>query len=296
MLPLLEFAGDAQEHSMREAYDRMADKFGLSEEERRELLPSGKQPVIENRVGWARTFLTKSGLLESPRRGYFRITGSGTQVLAESPEQIDVRLLERFPAFIEFRGRRSKRDGPATLDEVSDGSHAQTPRELLERSHQQLKDDLAQELLAQVKLCSPAFFERLVVQLLLAMGYGGSLRDAGQAIGRSGDGGIDGIIKEDRLGLDVIYIQAKRWEGNVGSSEIRNFVGSLVGQNAHKGVFITTSGFSRDARDYAKTISHNVVLIDGETLAELMIDHGVGTTTQDVYEVKAVDTDYFVEG
>ena len=296
MLPLLRLAEDKQEHSIREAYDSIANLFQLSEGERRQPLPSRQQPIIENRVGWARTYLAKAGLLESTRRAHFRITELGLEVLSQNPPGIDVQFLRQFPAFVEFTKIRKDGDGgrePQAEEEGTDSSR--TPQELLEYGYQRIRSDLAQELLSQVKQASPQFFERLVVELLLRMGYGGSRRDAGEAIGRSGDGGIDGIIKEDRLGLDVIYIQAKRWEGVVGSKEVRNFVGSLVGQKANKGVFITTSGFSRDALDYVTTIGHKVILIDGETLAQLLIDSDVGVSGVISYEVKKIDTDYFAE-
>jgi len=289
MLPLLKLAQDKQEHAIRDAHGHIAQLFGLTEDERRELLPSGQQPIIENRVGWAKTYMTKAGLFESTRRGHFRITDLGMEVLSQNPPSIDLNFLRQFPSFIEFT--RVRKDS----DEEEDAASSRTPQELLEYGYQRIRKDLAQEIRDLVKGCSPRFFERLVVKLLLKMGYGGSRIDAGEAIGRTNDGGIDGIIKEDKLGLDVIYIQAKRWEGNVGSGEIRNFVGSLVGQNANKGVFITTSDFSRDAQEYAKTIGHNVILVDGQMLADLMIDHDVGVSTVDSYEVKKVDTDYFLE-
>lgn len=292
MLPLLKFADDKKEHSIKEAIDHIADLFKLTEEQRKEVLPSGRSYVIDNRVGWARTYLKKAGLLEDTRRSYFRITNSGAEVLATSPTEINVKFLQKFPEFNEFRKKKDDEgeQGQAIQEETS-----QTPQELLEYGYQKIKRDLAQELIESVKKVSPRFFEQLVIELLLKMGYGGSLKDAGKAIGQSGDGGIDGIIKEDKLGLDVIYIQAKRWENVVGSKEIRNFVGSLVGQKANKGVFITTSGFTKDAREYIKTVTHKVILIDGEMLSQLMIENNVGVSTVINYEVKKIDSDYFVE-
>jgi len=292
MLPLLKFAGDKKEHSIREAIDHIADSFKLSEGERKEVLPSGRSYIIDNRVGWARTYLKKAGLLEDTRRSFFQITEKGTGVLAKSPTEINIKFLQNFPEFNEFRKR--KEDGEEQ-EHVIQEETSQTPQELLEYGYQKIKRDLAQELLISVKKASPRFFEQLVVELLLKMGYGGSLKDAGKAIGQSGDGGIDGIIKEDKLGLDVIYIQAKRWENVVGSKEIRNFVGSLVGQKANKGVFITTSGYTKDALEYVKTITHKVILIDGEMLAQLMIENNVGVSGIINYEVKKIDSDYFVE-
>ena len=292
MLPLLKFAGDKKEHSIREAIDHIADSFKLSEGERKEVLPSGRSYIIDNRVGWARTYLKKAGLLEDTRRSFFQITEKGTGVLAKSPTEINIKFLQNFPEFNEFRKR--KEDGEEQ-EHVIQEETSQTPQELLEYGYQKIKRDLAQELLISVKKASPRFFEQLVVELLLKMGYGGSLKDAGKAIGQSGDGGIDGNIKEDKLGLDVIYIQAKRWENVVGSKEIRNFVGSLVGQKANKGVFITTSGYTKDALEYVKTITHKVILIDGEMLAQLMIENNVGVSGIINYEVKKIDSDYFVE-
>jgi len=294
MLPLLKLAGDKKEHSIREAIDHIADLFKLSEGERKEVLPSGRSYIIDNRVGWARTYLKKAGLLEDTRRSYFTITNKGSEVLAQSPKEINVKFLQQFPQFMEFRKRKDDEE-ETEQERVIQEETTQTPQELLEYGYQKIKRDLAQEIIETVKKASPRFFEQLVVELLLQMGYGGSLKDAGKAIGQSGDGGIDGIIKEDKLGLDVIYIQAKRWENFVGSKEIRNFVGSLVGQKANKGVFITTSGFTKDALEYVKTITHKVILIDGEMLAQLMIENNVGVSTVINYEVKKIDSDYFVE-
>ncbi len=294
MLPLLQFAGDKQEHSIRDAIEHIADLFELSEEDRRELLPRGQGDIIGNRTGWARTYLKKAGLLESPRRGYFKISDLGLEVLRKKPSKINVKFLEQFPQFIEFRTIHKEKNNEKEAEEIGFGS-TQTPQELLEYGYQKITNDLSQEILTLVKQCSPRFFEKLVVELLLKMGYGGSLKDAGKAVGQSGDGGIDGIIKEDKLGLDVIYIQAKRWEGIVGSKEIRNFVGSLVGQKANKGVFITTSDFTKDALEYVKTITHKVILIDGEMLTRLMIENDIGVSKVISYDIKKIDSDYFVE-
>ena len=291
MLPLLKLAGDKKEHSIREAIDSVSGLFRLSDEQKKEVLPSGRSYIIDNRVGWARTYLKKAGLLEDTRRSYFRITEEGLGALAKSPTEINIKFLQQFPGFNEFRKKKDDEEE----EPVSQGDSSQTPQELLEYGYQKIKRDLAQELIESTKKVSPRFFEQLVVELLLKMGYGGSVKDAGKAIGQSGDGGIDGIIKEDKLGLDVIYIQAKRWENVVGSNEIRNFVGSLVGKNANKGVFITTSGFTRDALEYVKTITHKVILIDGDMLAQLMIENNVGVSGVISYEVKKIDSDYFLE-
>lgn len=297
MLPLLQLARDGKPHSLSEAVELLGNAFGLSEDERRELLPSGRQARFDNRVGWARTYLKKAGLLESTGRGTFRITERGLALLRENPPEITNELLFQFPEFKEFKSRQvSRLDSAAVQTRHSGGRVTSTPEEVLEASYQELRRELAQELLDRVKRCSPRFFEQLVVDVLVAMGYGGSRTDAGQAIGQTGDGGIDGIIKEDRLGLDVVYIQAKRWDRTVGRPEVQAFAGSLEGQRARKGVFITTSQFSQDARRYVEIIEKRIVLIDGEQLAQLMIDHGVGVTEVSHYVVRRIDLDYFGEG
>lgn len=294
MLPLLRFAGDGADHTKREAVDSLAEQFGLTATERAQLLPSGRQAIFDNRVGWANSYLKKAGLLEAPRRGALRITARGKQVLVQNPTRIDVKFLEQFPEFIEFReGARNSRTEPTP--EAPDASTDKTPEEALEFAHQSIRQALAEELLTRILACSPEFFERLVVELLVKMGYGGSRRDAGERIGQSGDGGIDGIIKEDRLGLDTIYIQAKRWQGSVGRPEIQKFVGALQGQRAKKGVFITSSTFTADATEYGSRIDTKVVLIDGQQLANLMIDFDVGVSAAATYVVKRIDSDYFEE-
>lgn len=298
MLPLLQIAVDGETHQFRATVEALAQHFRLTETERRELLPSGKQSTFDNRVGWARTYMTKAGLLESPKRGLFRITDQGRRVLQQNPPVLNVQFLEQFEEFRQFRALRRDRLPPASTigESVSLTEPAeQTPEESLETAYQTLRESLAGEILQTVKKCSPEFFEQLVVDLLVRMGYGGSRREAGQAIGRSGDEGIDGIIKEDRLGLDIIYVQAKRWEGVVGRPEVQKFAGALQGQRARKGIFITTSAFSREASDYAKQIETKIILVDGSTLAEYMIDHSVGVTSEAVYELKRIDFDYFSE-
>jgi restriction system protein len=285
MLPLLKIAGDGGDHRLSDAIEALAVQFRLSEEDRRELLPSGRQAKFDNRVGWARTYLKKAGLLESTERGKFRVAERGRQALGGNPTSIDIRFLRQFPEFVEFQ--------KATKREAEPEESGQTPEETLEFAYQSLTRALAQDLLERVRACSPGFFEKLVVDLLVKMGYGGTLKDAGQAVGQSGDGGIDGIIKEDKLGLDVVYIQAKRWEATVGRPTVQAFAGSLEGQRARKGVLITTSQFSPDAKDYVTRIEKKIVLIDGEQLAQLMIDHGVGVTEVVSYPVKKVDIDYF---
>ena len=293
MLPFLRFLNDGKEHSLREAEEALAEHFKLTPTERAELLPSGQQGIFKNRIGWARTYLKKAGLLEAPKRGVFKITERGGKTLAASPARIDVKFLEQFPEFIEFREISKPEIGTATPPETAPSKT--TPEEAIELAHQGLREQLAQELLSRILSCSPTFFEQLVVELLVKMGYGGSRRDAGERIGQTGDGGIDGIIKEDRLGLDTIFIQAKRWQGSVGRPEIQKFVGALQGQRAKKGVFITTSPYTAEASDYASRIDTKVVLIDGKQLAGLMIDFDVGVSASASYVVKRVDSDYFEE-
>lgn len=295
MLPLLRFAADGNDHTTREAVEVLATEFQLTPAERNELLASGQQAIFNNRVGWANSYLKKAGLLESPRRGALRITARGKQILCDSPTRIDVRYLERFPEFIEFRDASRNNRETTTAESIATATE-QTPEEALELAHQSLRLSLAQDILSRILSCSPTFFERLVVELLVKMGYGGSRRDAGERIGQSGDGGIDGIIKEDRLGLDTIYIQAKRWQGSVGRPEIQKFVGALQGQRAKKGVFITTSSYTAEAIDYASRIDTKVVLIDGQLLANLMMDFDVGVSVSASYIVKRIDSDYFEEG
>jgi len=293
MSPLLKLASDGQEHSFASLVDALAAEYKLSDSERRELLPSGSQFLFANRVGWARTYLKKAGLLSAPKRGVIQITDRGRQVLKKNPSRIDNRVLRQFSEFLEFqstKGEDSKRGSESAPTEELD------PQENIEAGYQRIQKQLSAELLTRIKECSPDFFERLVVDLLLKMGYGGSRRDAGEKVGKSGDGGIDGVIKEDKLGLGQIYIQAKRWdEGQVGSKEIQAFVGALHGRKASKGVFITTSGFSKPAKEYAQSIQDKVILIDGAELAYLMIEHGVGVSTVASYDVRKIDSDYFTE-
>jgi restriction system protein len=289
MLPLLKFAGDGKEHTLREAVEKMEIIFNLSKEEREALLPSGQQTVFFNRAAWARTYMKKAGLLDSPRRSFIVITKRGKEVLSSNPPIIDVNFLEQFPEFVEFKSLKHEKD-EEILPAVSD-----TPEEVLESAFLSLRQNLASDILQQIKSSSPRQFERIVVQLLVAMGYGGSLKDAGKAVGKSGDEGIDGIIKEDRLGLDIIYIQAKRWENIVSRPEIQKFAGALQGQRAKKGIFITTSDFSREAHEYVTKIESKIVLINGQQLAQFMIDHNIGVTAIANYEIKRIDSDYFSE-
>jgi restriction system protein len=290
MLPLLEALADGEGHRMRSATVAVADHFGLSEAERAETLPSGAQSIIANRVAWAKTYLKKSGLLANPARGVVRITDEGSKVLAQKPARIDNEFLRRFASFADFYKKTS-----AVEAQNNDPNVTGTPEESLEKAYRTLYDALADELLDKIKSCSPQFFEHLVVKLLVEMGYGGSLADAGQAIGKSGDGGIDGIIKEDKLGLDVVCIQAKRWDRTVGRPEVQAFAGSMEGMRAKKGVLITTASFSKDAHEYVNRIERKIILIEGKQLADLAIEHNIGVATARAYMVKRLDSDFFDE-
>jgi restriction system protein len=295
MRPLLDLASDGKERSVAEAREKLAELLKLTEEEKKSLLPSGRTPTFTNRVAWAQVYLTQAGALDSPRRGYFRITDRGRELLRTAPPRITIKELENFPEFVEFRAPKQHKEDVAASTVAEAEDEGQTPEELLENAYQRFHNNIASELLGRVRAASPQFFERLVVELLLNMGYGGSRKEAGEAIGRVGDEGIDGIISEDRLGLDVIYLQAKKWDGTVGRPEIQKFVGALHGRRAKKGVFITTATFSADAKEYVEKIDPKVVLIDGRHLANLMIDFNVGVTPVTSYETKRIDSDYFSE-
>jgi restriction system protein len=294
MLPVLRLASDGEEHKVSQAVEKIADEFALTSEERTELLPSGSQAVFNNRVGWARSYLKQAGLLASPKRGFFTITQNGIDLLAKDPVKVDVSVLEQYPEFIEFRNRKKdKSDAESQTESSYEPESNQTPEDALASAYNTLRKSLESEILSAVKEASPTFFERLVVDLLVKMGYGGNRQDAGKALGKSGDGGIDGIINEDRLGLDVIYIQAKRWEGTVGRPEIQKFAGALQGKRARKGVFITTSSFTKEAEEYVSLIESKIILINGEYLSRLMTEHDVGVSVIGQYEVKKIDSDYF---
>jgi restriction system protein len=294
LLPMLRLAGDGREHALSEARVRLASEFKLTDAEQEELLPSGRQTRFANRVAWAKVYLEQAGLLVSPRRGHLLITDRGRDVLKKPLARIDIKFLDQYPEFIEFRTPKSHPETPSPPS--AEAPDTETPEESLEAAHERITASLASEVLARVKTGSSSFFERLVVELLLKMGYGGSRADAGQAVGKAGDEGIDGVISEDRLGLDIVYLQAKRWDGAVGRPEIQKFVGALHGKRAKKGVFITTGSFSGEAVAYVEHIDPKVVLIDGRRLAELMITFDVGVTTTRTYQVKRVDSDYFEEG
>lgn len=262
------------------------------------MLPSGIQSAFVNRVGWASTYMKKAELLEATRRGFYRISPRGRDLLAKQPKVINVKTLREYPEFLQFQQLKGTRNGErGPIAKASPEIFTATPSEALEAAYENLRNELANELLIKLKNTSPAYFEQVVVDLLVRMGYGGSRYDAGKAIGRSGDGGIDGIIKEDKLGLDVIYIQAKRWDSSpVGRPGVMQFAGALQARHANKGVFITTSRFTEDARTFVSQIGSKIVLIDGELLTSLMIEHDVGVSTVSLYPVKKIDGDYFDEG
>lgn len=296
MLPFLKALADGQQQRTRELMPKLASHFHLSDAELKQLLPSGTQRVFENRVFWVSSYLRHAALIESPQRGVVRITEIGREILANPPDRITVGYLMQLPSFQPFGSQPTTNTGSssAQIPPAVQGSD-KTPEEDLEAIWLTIRNALGQDLLGRIMACSPSFFERLVVDLLVKMGYGGSVVDAGQSVGMTGDGGIDGIIKEDKLGLDVVYIQAKRWEGQVGRPVVQAFAGSLDGFKARKGVLITTSGFSADARTYASQIEKRIVLIDGTTLVRLMMEHGVGVTTAKTYDVQKPDLDYFDE-
>ena len=304
MLPVLRVSAEG-EHRVIDVIDQIADVFGLSAAEREQLLPSGKQRVLHNRIHWARFYLTKAGLIDVPSRGHFVATEAGRALLAKNPDRIDVALLEKLsPAFQEFqKGLRHVDQNVGAAERtlvaapVASAIPANTPEEQIESAYHALHSALASDLVERVMRNSPAFFERLIIELLVKMGYGGSHTDAAKQLGRSGDGGVDGVINEDRLGLDRVYIQAKCYSADrsVGRPDVQGFLGSLVGQGASKGVFVTTSTFSGHAREFVRHLPQRIILIDGTTLAELMIEHGVGVRTNRAIELKKLDEDFFAD-
>ena len=292
MLPFLRLLRDGQPMALRQIRDSLSDFFQLTDDDKAKMLPSGQMSVFKSRVGWTRTYLKKAGLITYVSRGVCQITERGQSVLRDAPQKIDIDYLDQFAEFREFRAlSKGKTESTSTTSDDTES----TPEESLEQAYEKLKAELSDEILEKILSCSPNFFEQLVVDLLVKMGYGGSRQDAGERLGQSGDGGIDGIIKEDKLGLDTIYLQAKRWQGSVGRPEIQKFVGALQGQRARKGVFITTSTFTADATNYVQNIDTKVVLIDGRLLATLMMDFDVGVSTTATYQLKRIDADYFEE-
>jgi len=288
---ILEIIQDEKEYNYKELEEKLSQKLHITPEERATLLESRVKTILSDRIGWSVVYMVKASLIERPRRGYFKITHEGKSVLVKDVK-VDDEVLMRYPSYVEFRAIKktdhSEKDSIVSNDSL-------TPNEVLERGYKSIISNLQIELLEQIKLYSPLFFENLVIDLLTTMGYGGSRKDAGEAIGRSGDEGIDGVIKEDKLGLDVIYIQAKRWQGTVGRPEIQKFVGALHGKHAKKGIFITTSNYSSDAISYASSVESKIILIGGELISKLMIEHNVGVSTESTYQIKKIDTDYFIE-
>ena len=294
MLPLLKKISDGKVYKYRELIEILTKDYNLTEEEQKELLPSGQQPIFDNRVGWANTYMKKAGLIKSEKRGHLQITDLGQKILSDNPKEINNQFLKQFDTFKDFT--RVKKHGTTKSKEIKEIiEEEQTPEEMLEYAHQKLTNDLSQELIETIKMCSPRFFENLVIDLLLAMGYGGSRVDAGKAIGKSNDGGIDGIIKEDKLGLDIIYVQAKRWENTVPTREVRDVAGALLAKKAKKGIFISTSDFPKSAIEFVSQIEPKLILIDGQRLGQLMIEFNVGVSIQRTYKVKRIDSDYFEE-
>ena len=298
MLPVLKLAGDGLEHRIGDVVDQIARDFGLTEAEKQQILPSGRQATFANRMGWAKTYLVQAGLLEATKRAHFKITDRGKKSLAEGPARIDVQYLSQFAEFVQFKERGSL---PGTEASTSVGEtpsaplQPETPDELLRSTVRQIETALKKELLDRILAAPPAFFESLIVALLLAMGYGGSREEAGKIVGRSGDGGIDGVIDQDALGLDRVYVQAKRYvaENAVSEPEIRAFSGSLGAAKANKGVFVTTSYFTQPAQNFAERHPFKIVLIDGERLAALMIRHNVGVRVDETMYLKKMDEDFF---
>lgn len=293
MLPILKFLKDGNERSIQEVTDNISNLYNLTEEEQRAVLPSGHQPIIDNRVGWARTYMKKAGLLESPRRAYVKITNKGLETLRQNPVRIDINFLSQFPEFIEFRTRRvSAESEPSPLIEQELNIRERTPDELMEDGYKIILEELGHDLLERVRNTTPAFFESIVLQLLSNMGYG-----HGEVTGRSGDGGIDGIVNQDKLGLDKIFFQAKRFGETtpVTASMLRDFVGTLELRGANKGVFITASKFPTNAGQTIRGSHKSIILIDGSRLVQLMIDYNVGVNSHKLYEIKRIDSDFFSE-
>lgn len=291
MLPLLKAVADEQIHKFRELIEKLAQEFELTEENRRELLPSGKQPLFDNRVGWGNTYLKKAGLLQSEKRGFVQITNLGLQVLNNNPSRVDAAFLRQYDSFNEFVGTNGKDSEESNEQTVE--SDNQTPKEKFEKAYQQINRLLIGQLTDQLTKVDPYKFEELVLDLLEAIGYGGNRSEAAQVTKKSADGGIDGIINEDRLGLDKIYIQAKRYNNTVPVKEVRDFAGAMLAYNARKGVFITISDFPSSAKDFADKIDRTLILIDGKRLAELMIEYDIGISPKETFVYKEIDSDYF---
>jgi restriction system protein len=291
MLPLLRYCGDQKEHKLKETEEALSTHLGLTQSEKEEMLPSGIMRTFYNRVGWSKWYLQKAGLLQVQKGSIFKITQRGLDVLAENPTIVNIAYLKRFEEFREFLKPTKDKEPAETIESVDSGV---TPQETLESAYQVIRKQLVQEMLEKIKVATPKFFEEIVVDLLVKMGYGGSIGEAGKATQYTNDEGIDGIIKEDKLCLDVIYIQAKRWVDTViGRPQIQAFVGALDGKHANKGIFITTSTFADTADTYVRSISKKIVLIDGQQLANFMIDYNLGVSSTATFELKRIDNDYF---
>jgi restriction system protein len=295
LLPLLKLSADGKEHTVPETEEKLADILNLTKEDREEMLPSGTQRRFVNRLAWTKVHLSKAGLIMSPRRSVYKITQRGLDALKENPDKINMGYLKQFEEYREFiKPTKGKDNADSDIGPLAES--LTTPRETLENAYQVLRKELVQDILEKVKQATPRYFEEIVVELLVRMGYGGTVKDAGQATQYTNDEGVDGVIKEDKLGLDVIYIQAKRYKDiAIGRPEIQAFVGALDGKHANKGIFLTTSRFADTAFAYVKSISKKVVLIDGEQLANYMIDYNLGVSTTAVFELKKIDNDYFGE-
>jgi len=295
MLPVLSVLAEHGSMKTSACADRVADQLGLSEEDKAEMLPSGSQRLVVNRTGWAAWYMKQAGLVDRPSRGMICATDDGKDLLAKKPAVINNKLLQTYPLFVERMKKQTPKGGAADLGEQKPEEHDRPPDERIEEAFSELNTSLASELQDQMAQMDSFRFEQLVVDLLFAMGYGGSREEAAKITKKSNDEGIDGVINEDRLGLDVIYVQAKRWQNTVGRREIQSFVGALASQQANKGVFISTSDFAQTALDYAKSVQQKVILIDGPRLAELMIEHNIGVTTTRTISLKRIDSDYFEE-
>jgi restriction system protein len=307
MLPVLKIAAEGRKR-VNEAADRIADDFGITAQEREQLLPSGKTPLLINRIHWSKTYLTKAGLLSSPQRGWFEASSAGRELLAKNPPRVDVEFLLSIPQFVVwYRAPKKVQDAedrePKPANDIreiarthSSGS-ANTPEEEIDAAYTTYQSILSEDLLERILQNTPAFFEQAIIDLLIAMGYGGNYQSAAAHLGRTGDGGVDGVINEDRLGLDRVYVQAKRYApaNSIGRPDVQAFVGSLVGQGATKGVFVTTSYFSTQATEYVRHLTQRVILIDGQRLATLLIEHNVGVRVSRALEFKKLDEDYFSE-
>jgi len=291
MLPLLEFLKDGKEHSIDEAEDYLAKVFNLTDEERHKLLKSGNQTVFRNRVGWAKTYMYKAKLLDVPRRANIVITERGLEVLKENPQSLSAKYLMKFPEFVEFHksNKKEKQEEPE--------SPSKSPEEVIYEKTDEINNYVKSELIIKILKSSPHFFEKLVLNLIVKMGYGGSFEDVVELLGKTGDEGVDGLIKEDILGLDKVYLQAKRWTtGTVGRKELQSFVGALQGKGAKKGIFITTSTFTKDALEYLNKVNDmTLILIDGDKLVDYMLKYNVGVQVKNTIELKKIDEDYFEE-